>query len=1163
MKLREKSNLMTTKVVRNRRNALLAAAVSAAAVTAINLPSAQAANIVFDGGTAGTSSTWLGTANWNPDGVPGASDIAEFSTLGTAVATVGINLNSAATNNGSHNQIIGEILLSGGPNRVIENSSTTIPGGNGILTISGVAGTIISNTSASSILTIQQTSGKAAIPIALLSSGNFEVTNSGASVVINTPITGSFDFTKTGAGLLTLMGNNTNQNGSNSVNLSAGILNIANTSGVGVSGNITMTAGQLQSAVGTGPSVGGILSLNTASGIVNPGGTGTLGTLALGGLSATGGSNIFNFDLTGAGNDLISLGAGALSLSGTNTLNLSGSGFTPGNYDLLTYGSLSAGSFTLGTNPGGGFSYNLHTDATHTWIAVTSPAQTLTWTGAASNVWTNSAGGPVNWTGGVSNKFQDGDFVTFPAGASHTNPINISVASVKPADVQFSNDVATPYTITGGSIDDSAGPTALTHSGSGVVTLSNSNGYTGATTINGGGTLAIASGNSIGGTSGVSISNASTLAATGTVNTGKVITFGGGGGTIDTGANSITLSSNIAGSGSMTKVGTGTLTLSSNGATFSGATAINGGKISLTSSGAGATGLGTSAVAVNANGTLEFAGGAGTTFQSGSPRMTNITLNDQSTLQGTGTTTLITASATPLLIATTGAVTIKAPASTDFFRLVGATRQAGTGGNQSVTANISVQGNGVVVLGDGGNSESTAGNQYAGSWSVDMGSTGVFALGPLGVGGFGETLNAMGYKAPLVASTPSEGYSGSTDPITVNSGTLAFGSDSRNTRSSLTMLTHSYRSPLTLNGGALASTGMEYGVGGDPNGSTPVTATIASNITITDNSTAKVLLYDPSPATNLPSPNPGGRSLIIGNDAGAVEHDGLNTPVASNMTWGTNSKLEVTAGVGDANVNGGAGYPNVGALKMTRTTETVTVGTGATLKVDRGAVLVTNSLSHFQDSSDSNKRVTIDMNGSMIVQDASSLATVRSLLIQGRGATDGYDNGETWNGAGGIKSSSAAANVFQFGVGYGAVSDMPFSGYTAFAGQTVDANSILIKYTRNGDTDLNGTVDDTDVGAIVTYYKKTQAATAQWAYGDMDYDGQVDDDDVTAMATFYNPNATPISPAQLTAMYGADFAAAWEKGRAIAASGAVPEPASLSILGLGGLAMLARRRRKA
>jgi hypothetical protein len=138
---------------------------------------------------------------------------------------------------------------------------------------------------------------------------------------------------------------------------------------------------------------------------------------------------------------------------------------------------------------------------------------------------------------------------------------------------------------------------------------------------------------------------------------------------------------------------------------------------------------------------------------------------------------------------------------------------------------------------------------------------------------------------------------------------------------------------------------------------------------------------------------------------------------------------------------------------------------------------------------------------------------------------------------------------------------MPFSGYTSFGGQTVGSSSIIVKYTRNGDTDLNGVVDDTDVGAIVTYYHDPNPATGQWAYGDMDYDGQVDDDDVTVMATFYNPSATPVSPAQLSAMYGSEFAAAFEKGRALAASGAVPEPASLTMWVLGA-GLVARRRRR-
>src|SRR6266480_3808488 len=85
--------------------------------------------------------------------------------------------------------------------------------------------------------------------------------------------------------------------------------------------------------------------------------------------------------------------------------------------------------------------------------------------------------------------------------------------------------------------------------------------------------------------------------------------------------------------------------------------------------------------------------------------------------------------------------------------------------------------------------------------------------------------------------------------------------------------------------------------------------------------------------------------------------------------------------------------------------------------------------------------------------------------------------------------------------------------------------------------------------------------TGEWILGDFDYDGMCDTDDVTVIGALYDPTAPALSSAQLTAQYGADFAAAFEKGRAMAAAGSVPEPTSLTLLGLGGLAMLKRRRR--
>jgi hypothetical protein len=105
-------------------------------------------------------------------------------------------------------------------------------------------------------------------------------------------------------------------------------------------------------------------------------------------------------------------------------------------------------------------------------------------------------------------------------------------------------------------------------------------------------------------------------------------------------------------------------------------------------------------------------------------------------------------------------------------------------------------------------------------------------------------------------------------------------------------------------------------------------------------------------------------------------------------------------------------------------------------------------------------------------------------------------------------SSTAALDVFQFGVGYAENSDLPFGSFTSFDGQTVGSSTVLIKYTRNGDADLNGTVDDADVGTFITYYTDQHAA---WGYADWDYDGTLDDDESGVLATFYDPGATPMT----------------------------------------------------
>src|SRR5207237_341448 len=155
--------------------------------------------------------SWFTAANWNPAHVPTNLEIAIFDTAGTH-NQIGINFNSSATNNGTLNQIVGEIMMSAtSVSRSIGNSTTT-SGKHGTLTLAGVSGTLLSNQHATNSLTLADNagSGTQGMDVALGVSGNIAVPNAGASVVLNgTRVTGIASVTLTGAGSLSLSGNNT------------------------------------------------------------------------------------------------------------------------------------------------------------------------------------------------------------------------------------------------------------------------------------------------------------------------------------------------------------------------------------------------------------------------------------------------------------------------------------------------------------------------------------------------------------------------------------------------------------------------------------------------------------------------------------------------------------------------------------------------------------------------------------------------------------------------------------------------------------------------------------------------------------------------------------------------------------------------------------------
>jgi hypothetical protein len=172
-------------------------------------------------------------------------------------------------------------------------------------------------------------------------------------------------------------------------------------------------------------------------------------------------------------------------------------------------------------------------------------------------------------------------------------------------------------------------------------------------------------------------------------------------------------------------------------------------------------------------------------------------------------------------------------------------------------------------------------------------------------------------------------------------------------------------------------------------------------------------------------------------------------------------------------------------------------------------------------------------------------STIRAEIISGRGK---IGLGATWNGTSGITSSTAATDAItnpnSTSVAYAHNGALPLGAYTTFRGSPADPSSVLIAYTRTGDANLNGIVNNDDV-TIVGANFAPGFSKPFWALGDFDYNGMVDNDDVTLLGVFYNPSAPPIAPPAQSGSLSA-----------------VPEPAAavLAITALAALAMVFARR---
>jgi autotransporter-associated beta strand protein len=539
-----------------------------------NFTLSNATTSVIDVSSAGTTLTISGTATTTTGGLTkngsgtlllaGSNNYTGDTTVNSGILQIGANnrISDSSTlrvNGGTFNMATFNDTVAG----VILSANGTISGTNPILT--STSDFILENGTAAAILagTVgvnKTTSGTVTLSAANTYSGATTI-NAGTLQIGNGGTTGALSSSSAITNNGTLVFNRSNAI-TQGTNFASGI---SGTGNVTQAGTGTLTFNGTNSYTGTTTISAGTLALNssasnnsTISGnILINGGTLNYGSAISDQISnsatvtlSSGSFALVNRDETIG---TIAMSGGALSMtSGVLTLS-SDAGFTGGTISMTVAGGsiVTAGQTTLGNVT---FSYSNASNATKGLIF-----------SSGLIVDANTTANFTNASTGVGRISLEGSTQVFDVGASANMNIGWALAST-----------------------NSSG--ALTKNGTGTLTLSAANTYTGTTTVNAG-TVSLNNVNALQnstldtGTSG-SQALAFSVAGANTYNIGAIQ----GGDTLDFGNNTISVGANnaatsftgtLAGSGgNLTKVGSGAFTLSGNNS-YTGTTTISGGTIRL------------------------------------------------------------------------------------------------------------------------------------------------------------------------------------------------------------------------------------------------------------------------------------------------------------------------------------------------------------------------------------------------------------------------------------------------------------------------------------------------------------------------------------------------------------------------------------------------------
>jgi fibronectin-binding autotransporter adhesin len=873
----------------------------------------------------------------------------------TALGTGTFTVNSTNTNLGAGLTVA---AANSGANSINNTTNLTASGtvtnsGTGSLTFANVN---LSNTNTAQTLTI---GGSGATSITgtianggtgasnLLYSGTGTLTLSGANTYSGT--------TTLNTGTGTLIANNNAAFGSSTLVLAGAGATLKSTTGTTVLNNIvTLQAStNIQDITfnGTVTETGGSYTItnngtsltfsNTA--IVNLSNTVAVRTLTLAGSGATIVNGLIqNGPGTGS---LLLLGPGSVTLSNSN-LYTGGTTLTAGTLNINNNSALGTGTFTIN---GGTI------DSTIANITLNNNAQT----------WGNVGAGSFTFDG-------------------TNNDLNLGTGAVTLKRSMTVTTNGTHNLTVGGIIGGGFG---LTKAGAATLTLSGANTYTAGTTIQSG-TLDIGTNTSLG-TGAVTFNTGnSTLQAGATLSgvTNAMSVATGITATMDTQANSMTLSGVISGAGALTKTGTGTLTLA-NTNSYSGGTTLNAGILDINTAGA----LGTGTFIIN-GGTIGNTSGAAIASVGNAQ-----TWNGSFTFNGTNANQALTFTNNVALTATP---TVTVSNANGTLTENGIISGAGFG--------LTKAGAGTLVLG------SATGNTYNGGTIINDGTITAGANAALGTGGLvvndttaGGTANFNLNGHTQAVSSLTLGGAGdtstSTNNVTLGAGTLTLGGN---------VTYDATNNPLgsTISGGTLALGASRTFTVGSSSSSSGSDLTVSSVI---------------SGGAGVGLTKAGNGNLVLSSATGNT-YGGDTIINGGTITAGANAALGTGAGNLVVNDTSAGGTANFNLGNNTQTVNSLTFGGAGDTSTSTNNVTI-GSTGQLNLGGSVTYDATNNPLGSTISGGTLALGTAdRTFTVNSSGSSGGND----------LTISSAISSTGAFGLIKAGTGNLTLSGANTFTGAT-------------------------------------------------------------------------------------------------------------------------------